>query len=289
MIFREYYKIRITIRPYVWSTICRQYSTLSGIRQYIKDLRWTPNELKKVLAKRIESYVCRNDLNIKCPSSLTLEEKDDWFLELIFADDFDLGSGNRPAYKIISKWASNRPRWMIELCKVASDDAYLTNSPQISYNHFVNNMQEFGKRRVDDLSSEFISECTQIAAIINKFTHSPSLFTELHNLQSFVKKEIMSDNEIFIQGVLGKVTDIDILRLLYKIDFLQAREDIITGKGHNTKKSYKHYYFSDRPELLDKSTASGEMFSWEIQPLFKQYLCLNEKGSDSYTEKRRNI
>ena len=54
-------RIRAAVRPSVWTTIKLHFEALSHVEQYMTDLSWSEDSMRRLLSRRIEGYLVRRD------------------------------------------------------------------------------------------------------------------------------------------------------------------------------------------------------------------------------------
>jgi hypothetical protein len=118
--------IRATIRPNVWTIICREYESLSHIRQYLIDLSWSPTDIECILYWRIRGYIQRKGVWGRVSAELggTDEKKRRALIGLVFQDPMKWGDAHKSPSQIVSTLSKKRPRWAIELVKASSMAAH---------------------------------------------------------------------------------------------------------------------------------------------------------------------
>lgn len=272
-------RIRTGIRPNVWTIIRQDFESLSKVDQYVLDLRWDAGQMRSILAKRIEGYLKRTNNNkaFQLICNYTGVHREENLINYAFEESMAWGYNKfnhkrsyRAPHVVMTTLSSNRPRWMIELARASANRAKLQNKSQITVNCISQELAEFGRTRISDLSAEYLSICPQIKDIINSFANQNEDF-KTDELNKIINTRILPHLDISISGVTRKINSLDISALLYEIGFLTARQEL-------EDKSYKHYMFADSPYLLHNKTNIDHGLSWEIHPVFRQ--ALNMRDSD---------
>ena len=272
-------RIRAAVRPNVWTTLKLKFEDLSKIEQYVTDLRWSEDLLRKLLANRIEGYLKRNYPVDQVQSILPQREelKDLKFISLLFEEQMQWGKGLRSPHVILSTLSMHRPRWLIELCRVAASNAAKNSRDKVAREDIISNLESFGRRRIEDTVAEFRSQCPEIEELLSGFNRSKEQMAT-DELLKFIDNKVLDHLSPRISGAVGKITNVHVARFLFQIGFIFARRDLEDG-------NYEHKTFSDNPSLLSSRTDLDAGFSWEIHPVFRQVL---EIRDPSGTEARRD-
>lgn len=271
-------RFRTSIRPSTWAIIKRKYEALSKVEPYVVDLQWSQSQLEKMLANRVRSFLARNNglavssgrLNTMSAQELVAIAFDDtmpWgrkHLQEGIVGEIEEQHKRRSPSVIISTLARYRPRWMIELCKLAAKNAIKRHRERIGLDDLTGKLEEFGKTRIDDLIAEFRAQCDKIEILIQSFKGKPEQF-KTDELVKHIKSNL-GGRDIRIAGISGRPSDTEIIRFLFQIGFLTARRDLSTGE-------YRHYSFFDEPTLLSDG-ANDLGASWEVPSCFRQALQL---------------
>jgi hypothetical protein len=180
---------RTSIRPSTWAIIKRKYEALSKVEPYMLDLQWTYPQLEALLASRVRAYLKRNNGPAVASGKLG-HMSDKELVAIAFDDPMPWGRKNfairdadeGDAYKkrapgvIVSTLARYRPRWMVELCKLAGSAAKKMRKSRIGLDELTIDLETFGRKRIDDLIAEFRAQCDKIELIIHSFKGQSELF-----------------------------------------------------------------------------------------------------------------
>lgn len=266
-------RVRMAVRPNVWASIKPEYEALSHVEQYVVDLNWAETSFRDMVSRRIEGYLKRTDQWKLITPKADLNARKDQLIEMAFETPVTWGGENRkrPIHTVLYTLARHRPRWLIELCKVAAKNSYSNGRQIITLDDIVKQLDSFGDRRIQDTIAEFKSQCTEIENLIIAFSGQPERFTT-DELISLVGKRILQGVYPRIEGVIGSPSAREIAHFLFQIGFLSARVDHSDG-------SYNHLTYFDRPHLLRATTNVDEGVSWEIHPVYRQALKLKNKAS----------
>lgn len=275
-------KIRLSLRPNVWATIKTEYESLSHIKQYIKGLSWTDKDFQDILAQRIESYLKRTNQWSKVAEdiSVDVEARKRQLLNLAFENPVYWGGVNskRDVYVPLHTLSRHRPRWMIELCKVAASDANESKNTIITLDNITKKLRSFGQSRIDDMVAEFQPQCDKIRQLLVAFANQDERYTT-DQLLALIRDRVLQSVSPKIVGVIGNPGPKEVAHFLFQIGFLSARQDHSDG-------TYTHYSFAEKPELLLTENNIDQGMSWEIHPVFRQALELKDVESKSQKHRR---
>lgn len=259
-------RIRAAIRPNVWTTIKMEFESLSHVEQYVHDLRWTEDDSRRLVARRIEGYLRRNNMWEAAESSISEygADKEKALISLAFESPMRWGGGVRPPHVIVFTLSMHRPRWMIELCKVAATRAERSKHSRIMHDDLTGDLSEFGNRRIQDTVAEFKSQCGQIEELISAFAREPEQLTTSQLLQ-LIENKILTHLEPRIAGVPGQPKAVHVAAFLYEIGFFFGRRDYLNG-------TYQHVTYADLPSVFRSRSDPDAGLTWEIHPVFRQRL-----------------
>lgn len=265
-------RLRTAIRPNIWAIVKPEYESLSHVEQYMRDLYWSENDLRKLLAGRIQSYLARTGqlaaVNRVLPHESALREKE--LIGFVFDSPMPWGGRDkvRPPHVVLTTLSRNRPRWLIELSKEAARSAKQRERDKIGFDDIKNNLGTFGNKRIQDTVAEFKAQCPQIEELLAAFSHQRCRY-RTDELVKTIHNRIMNAVHPSIVGYVGRASDIDVAQFLFQIGFLAARKDY--GNG-----DYDHFTFAQKPFLLRTATNLDEGMSWEIHPVFREALDLRD-------------
>jgi len=277
--------IRSTIRPNVLAVLQSKVDSIANVADSIVDLDWTSLQIRGVVAKRVESYLDRNNYHYM-DTFTTLDEKEDWLLAQILKvedPEFDLGHASRPrpVHITLSILGKNRPRWVLNLLKKSAQIAKENKETLITPAELFGALTKYGNERIKNMASEFGSVCEQLEFLIDKFSLSKRKYFYHSELLDFISKNITDGNDITISGLPNKASAIDVAGLLYEIGLLDAA--YISGESSlKSKERLKktHMDFYSKPSLMAAMGNTGEQvekFVWEIHPAFRYSLGLERK------------
>lgn len=267
--------LRTSIRPSTWAIIKRKYEALSKVEPYMLDLQWSYPQLEALLAGRVRAYLKRNNgvavasgkIASVSENSLVAVAFDDpmpWGRKEVRSDEEDAAYKKRSPAVIVSTLARYRPRWVVELCKIAGEKACSLGKARIGLDELTGDLEAFGRKRIEDLIAEFRAQCEKIETIIQSFKNKPELF-RTGDLVLHLRSNLQG-RDIRIAGITGRPSENEIIRFLFQIGFITARRELVGG-------DYRHYSFYDEPAILaDGSSDLG--VTWEIPSCFRQALQL---------------
>lgn len=275
-------RARLCVRPNVWASIKPDFEALSHVEQYMVDLSWDNDQaFEEILARRIEGFLKRSGQWSKVVQtfSASLAHRNGQLVSLLFENPVAWGGPKRtrPIHVVLHTLSRHRPRWLVELCKLASIEANRQRHTQITLDDIIKQLDEFGRRRIGDTVAEFRSQCPQIENLIIAFADQPERFTTDQLLQ-VIRDRVLQGVHPKIEGVIGNPGPREVAHFLFQIGFLSARRDEPDG-------SYVHLSYAARPNLLRATTNLDEGVSWEIHPVFRQTLRL--KNVESKSERTR--
>ncbi|MCA3040121.1 MAG: hypothetical protein ING37_05935 [Rhodocyclaceae bacterium] len=254
----------------MWSLLKRQFEGLSHLRQYVRELSWSADEYRGLLAKRVESYLDRRDEWGKAKRYFPLDhtKREIQLIGLIFADPMPWGGDKRGRHphQILHTLSRHRPRWLIGLCKEAAKSAVVSWRKKIGLDDITSVLAVFGQQRIDDTIAEFQAQCPQVGELVSAFSRQNERY-QTDDLIKTIKNRILGGVHPQIVGISGAPDAVEIAHFLFQIGFLTARRDL--SGGH-----YQHLAYAEAPHLLSDRTNFDDGVSWEIHPVFRQVLRL---------------
>jgi hypothetical protein len=259
-------RIRAAVRPNVWVTLKMEFEALSHVEQYNSDLSWSEQDIRQLLARRIQGYLARKGRWDLASQSLhgSREERDRQLISLVFDDPIRWGGKEKPPHAVLYTLSKHRPRWVIELSKLAAGRAVQRARPRIGKEDIVYDLGEFGMKRIQDTVAEFRSQCPEVEELISGFAREREQLTT-DQLITIIERKILSHLKPRIGGVIGDARAMDVAAFLFQIGFIFGRRDY--GDGN-----YDHIAYSERPSLLRSRSDIDAGLSWEIHPVFRQAL-----------------
>lgn len=263
-------RFRSTVRPNVWAAIKPHFESLSHVEQYTVDLSWTTDQFCKLLAARVASYLQRKNLQEAARPLLRAEGSrgERALVGLVFDDPLPwAGPGQyRPPHEVLYTLSRHRPRWLVELCKVAATAAHKRDRQKIGLDDIKGQLQAFGQRRLEDTVAEYRSQCAEIENVIQAFSNQMDLYST-DELVSLINRRVMQATHPKIVGVVGQAGALDVAHLLFQIGFITGRRELGSG-------AYEHISYAEKPTLLKTTTNLDDGLKWEIHPVFRPILNL---------------
>lgn len=273
-------RIRTTIRPNVWAIIKREFESLSHIEQYMIDIKWNIDSITQLLAKRIEGYLHRtNQIQIFNSKGYHESRRNNELISLVFENPMSWGKEQkRPTNIILSTLSRNRPRWLIELCRESAKNAHKKSSDKIEFLDINDQLYQFGRNRIDDTIAEYRSQCSKTEDLIVAFKNGKERYST-DDLITHIRNHITLHEKVRIEGEIGFASEKSIAHFLFQIAFITARKECEDG-------SYSHRSFEMDPDLLRSNTYAQQAITWEIHPVFRQILELDNVETRQQKDRR---
>jgi hypothetical protein len=258
--------IRSAIRPNVWTILRLDFESLSHVDQYMTNLTWSEGDVRTLLFRRISGYLKRHNRWSKIERTLigSDEDKEKAVIALAFSEAMKWGAGTRPPHVVLYTLSKHRPRWVIELSKVAASGATKRQHTRIMHEDIVAELATFGARRIDDTEAEFKSQCPEIGELISAFSREKEQLST-DELLRVVSNKILAHLTPRIAGIGGKPTSLQVASLLFEIGLFYGRRDYSNG-------DYLHVGYSERPQAFKSRANVDDGLTWEIHPVFRQAL-----------------
>ena len=259
---------RITLRSDVWPVIRRHDEAMDKIEQYISEIEWTEEDFKQILCRRIQKEFSEDSIDLT----------DHELLKKIFKDTVFWNEKQVPTYQVLYILAYNRPRWGIQLCKLAQDDALKKNMSHIEKLNIDARWGEYGLKRISDLVVEHKHQCAQVEDLITSFRGLERRFSQL-DLLELIRKKILGSLTVQIDGqMIPKNKPEAIADFLYRIGFMMPRSE-------EDNYGYHHYSYSELPDLFSGRNNHGFNFIWEIHPCYRESLNIKKLNAGKRNQK----
>lgn len=253
--------IRASVRSDVWSVVKRTDEALDKCEQYITDIQWSTEEAKRVLENKIYAYIQRTETvsrNLK-------RQPRHAAISTVFVETVPWGGNERvPMHKPIHILSAGRPRWAAQLCKMAATQARKSHRGKIGIGDIASILKNFGKYRLDDLYREHSHQYPGLQKLIESFANGPKRYTTEVLLSHIAGRVIRVFGLPEIDGEPCKNGALDPARFLFKIGFIQARQE--KGGGLSFVR------FEDRTDLLSDTVNPDDGLVWEIHPSYRNIL-----------------
>lgn len=273
--------IRACIRTDVWALLRRYDEALDKMSQYVSEILWHQGDFLALLALRIRASI-KSTSNSPTKGPITSIAEQERLLELAFTPQMQWGDSRRrpsdmqpvlkPArmvdtYKIIYTLSYERPRWAIQLCKLAQEAALRKHYTRITKDGIDEIWGEYGQKRIEDLVAEHKHQCPQVNELLNAFRGAVRLMSR-GELFGWINNRVSEHLEVTIEGERTRSPQ-DIARFLYRIGFIIARSESESG-------DYEHYRFDQMPNFLSARTDDDFGIKWEIHPCYRQALDIHK-------------
>ena len=264
-------RFRMSVRPNIWAILKRQFEGLSShLQQYICDLTWTADDYRTLLARRVQSYLERKNqwANTKKFFAPDQTKRERQLIALAFEDPMPWGGDlrMRSPHVILHTLSKHRPRWLVELCKEAAKGLRVAKRTKIGLDQITAVLPAFGQRRIDDAIAEFNSQCPQVSELLSAFSRQNERYTT-DELIKTLRNRVVGAVHPQIVGITPPVSEVEVAHFLFQIGFLTARRDF-------TDEHYEHLAYADAPHLLKDRTNLDDGVTWEIHPVYRQTLKL---------------
>jgi len=204
----------------------------------------------------------------------------DALVGLVFESPMPWAGEQRGAHSVLHTLSVHRPRWMVELAKVAATSAVRERHSKILLDDVVGELTAFGRRRIDDTVAEFKAQCPELEELIPAFNREREQMSTA-DLLKVIDNKILTHLQPRIAGVSGKVTNVAVAALLYQVGLFYGRRDKSDG-------SYEHVSFATNPDLLKSRTNLDAGLTWEFHPVFRQALEMRDSsGRERRTTRSR--
>lgn len=286
--------IRASVRTDVWALIKRYDESLDKMSQYVSEITWTQRDFLALLALRIRASTgTMQSSSQHSPRFMSSDKLQEQVLELAFVPKMQWGSNRdtsemQPSlqpmreietYKVIYTLSYERPRWAIQLCKLAREAALRQNQSRISKISLDQVWGEYGGKRIADVVAEHKHQCPQVNELLNAFRGAERLMT-IEALLTRIKNHVSEHLELSIEGRATRAPR-EIASFLYRIGFIVARSDDEEGE-------YEHYRFEQMPDFLLGRTDHDFAVKWEIHPCYRQALDIKQLNQSHKERFRRN-
>ncbi len=255
---------RVTMRTDVWPLLRRYDEALDKFEQYHKDITWSQDDFRALLAKRIRHQLALHGVkDSPPPRPLSQEEVDEHQIDMVFAKRMPWGEKERRTYKVIYTLAYHRPRWGIQLCKLAQAEALKEEATLIERGHIDKVWGNYGAKRIADLIAEHKHQCPEVEELLSAFRGAERRMSR-EVLLTWIKNRVCNHMTPTIEGRSTNQA-MQIAHFLFRIGFIVARAEL-------DNETYEHYYFDDMPDFLSGRTNADFNVVWEIHPCYREAL-----------------
>lgn len=271
---------RASMRTDVWALIRRYDESLDKVEQYVFDILWYQEDFLRLLYLRIKRQIEKNGGKLPVvPAHVSQRDAEERVLERLFAPKMEWAEKMVDTYKVIYTLSYERPRWAIQLCKLAQTSALRKRREIITKEDIDQIWGEYGAKRIADLVAEHKHQCPQIEELLNGFRGADRLMPR-DKLFSWINNRILNHLSPRIEGENARSPK-EVARFLYRLGFIMARSESDAG--------YEHYGFDQMPDFLSSRTDDDFGLSWEIHPCYRQALDikkLDKSHKDKFSRQR---
>lgn len=287
---------RVSVRTDVWALIRRYDEALDKTGQYVSEILWGQEDFLALLSLRIKANALHRGMRLPfrgaAESAKNYKER---LLATVFVPNMQWGDSRQESamqpsltaprtvktYRVIYTLSYERPRWAIQLCKLAREAALRKNARRITKDSIDEIWGEYGAKRIEDLVAEHKHQCPQVNELLNAFRGALRLMSR-QELFAWIKNRVSEHLELKIEGTRTR-SPREIARFLYRIGFIVARSENDDGQ-------YEHYRFDQMSDFLLARTDDDFSVKWEIHPCYRQALDirkLNQSHRERFVRQRR--
>ncbi len=256
--------VRVTMRTDVWAMVRRFDEALDKVEQYVYEILWSRQDFLQLLALRIKASMAAAGMPLPTvPRHVSKSDEQEKLLEGVFEAKMEWAERMVPTYQVLYTLAYERPRWAVQLCKLAQEAAMRSRAMLIAKDHIDNVWGEYGAKRIADLVAEHKHQCAQVEELLNSFRGATRLMTR-DELFSWINNRVSEHMAPIIEGIQTR-KPIEIAHFLYRLGFILARSEDAAG-------NYEHYRFDQMPDFLTSRTDNDFGLKWEIHPCYREAL-----------------
>lgn len=259
-------KFRVSLRSDMYSLLRYDDSNLDKVSQNILDVKWTRDDLLRILVLRVQHFLGKN-INSEDVDKLSqngLERLLSKVMELTFS-----GTGkwhDKPIHNILLSLIRERPRDLINLCTLAAKEAGQNKHELIQTKDWEAVFKQYSVDRFEDTITEHRDELSLdgVQLLLNgmKTTRSESKSgSSLYSKDDILQKitNVLGQHDIRRNGEALKLSGVEALKFLYSVGFVIARKDD-NNTGFITRITYDQNH-----NLIDQDSG----FKFEIHPAFR--------------------
>ncbi len=256
--------IRATVRSDVWSCL-RHLEDLDKLQQYIIEIFWSKKYMRDMLAQKILVYIQKNfpDSN---EAKLKLKGDYNKIIDIVFNSPIEWrGDRDAKLFDAISAFSNRRPRWMGQLCRMASKKASENvRIKKVNIDHINYILSDFGALRRDDLIKEHSHQFDELTHLIDSLRATQKEFTQ-SELQLIIERNFIRGRDASdVPKIDGKTyaESEDLGDFLYKLGLI--------SRAHEDGKTFTHY--TDDPDLYRSLESRKNNLVWSIHPSYRTFL-----------------
>lgn len=272
--------IRASVRTDVWSIIKSFDESLDKCEQYMLDLYWSVEDTGMILCRKLLSYYRKYYPSELLYKGLDPVQNQSEILGFVLQKTFKWGIKKTiPTYYAIHHLCAGRPRWAVQLCRIAAKKAGESQNKVITPIDLNYAITELGKSRISDLHKEHGHQCSDIRYLLEIFRKKEFLYTTPELLNVIRENVIDRNRNIIIDGIKDNVDELDLAHFLFRIGF-------ITLKDNNYESGKKFIQFHDSPDLLTEGNVHADDI-WTIHPIYRNALCLRNNSKQNQQNSSR--
>lgn len=274
-------RLRVSVRQDVWASIRTTDEALDKCEQYMTDISWSRSGTRSIVAKRIMHYVSVTDGHRagrgavrgsgrqgESAHDLSQQIKTSW--NMIFPEKYPTWGGTMvPPHTVVHTLAAGRPRWALQLVRMAAAVAVQNNDTLLKFGHLKQILPRYSRFRVNDLIREHVHQCERIEDAVYGFMHAPCDFSTA-KLLSYVEENLCRQVAFIIDRRDEAANFLELAHFLFRIGFIEA-----VTKADKTI----IIRFDDSPHLLRSLTARHDYMEWGVAIPYRAALNINsDKG-----------
>lgn len=267
--------VRLTIRPHIHTYLKTHFDVVQKFRDSELYIYWNEVELRAILVRRIQRFNhvinrLQPEFQFEAdPPAKFLANREACSVIGHYFEDFDLGFGAEKTsdYRALQTISLRRPRWMIEFCWLA-----LQNAPDdyASRDSFIRAMHEFGRNRIQFLAGEHQAHLPELTSWVNRLASARKVsfgtseeFCDI--IVEHVIREAAEDLTSKPATPQEKAAALHIAQSLYMLEIVRAHQ-FVGGKDN-----HRFYTYADAPELLETWSTRANM-TWQMHETFARAL-----------------
>jgi hypothetical protein len=261
-------RIRASVRADVW-TMLRHHEDLDKAEQYMTDISWSYREIEVILARRILAYLEREQMPGCSDFDIYKPRDAKKIIYMAFRDKMRWGATTVDPVVPINILSAKRPRWMVQLCRLASKHAARNDQSLIGIQDISAVMRRFGKLRLSDLHKEHAHQMPRLQSVLEVYAGGKAIYSTNELLTRLEEKIIARAGiPIVVEGETVS-TAVELAHFLYRIGF-------IWGRSKDRGDPWVFVSYDDRPDLLREKANLDDGLDWSIYPSYRNVLRIKQ-------------
>ncbi len=154
------------------------------------------------------------------PNEELTKDIEDKYLSFVFPRWYPWRNSKELSYKVIHILSAGRPRWSLQLCRLAvqySMRLKSDNKPKI-INFFLLTkiLKNYGRLKLIDMIREHNHQCKQIEDVLYTFVTQNKIFTKT-KLLNFIRIQLVDNTNIFLDNSDKKANEEEIANFLFQV------------------------------------------------------------------------